>query len=110
MSILYISLTRFDISNQLLTQANIGMNSSDFLIVDNQVDQQTLFSSHHPSTDNDLDYHQLKQLTLQLWRDKQQLLGNLLPSNADLYQIIHADHPLGIDAFFQVCLLSPLFF
>ena len=37
-------------------------------------------------------------------------MGNSLPSNADLYQIMRHDHPLGIDAFVsQACKLSPRF-
>jgi len=63
------------------------------------VDQQTLFSSS-TSPDSDTQYHQLKQATLQLWIDQHQQLDNPLPFNADLYQIMRADHPLGIDAFF----------
>ena len=35
-------------------------------------------------------------------------MGNTLPSNADLYQIMRHDHPLGIDTFVsQACQLSP---
>ena len=66
-----------------------------------------LFSSS-TFPDSDIQYHQLKQQTLQLWQDKHQQLDNPLPSNADLYQIMRTDHPLGIDAFVsQACQLSP---
>ena len=67
--------------------------------------QEPLFSSQTTSSNN----KQLKLQTLQLhWQDQQQKLGNLLPPNADLYQIMRQDHPLGIDAFVsQACQLSP---
>jgi len=71
-------------------------------------DQQTLFSFQTNLSNSDQHYQQLKLLTLQLWQDQQQKLGNPLPSNADLYQIMRQDHPLGIDAFAsQACQLSP---
>ena len=71
--------------------------------------QEPLFSSQTTSSNNSLDYQQLKLQTLQpRWQDQQQKLGNPLPSNADLYQIMRQDHPLGIDAFVsQACQLSP---
>ncbi|MBP98097.1 hypothetical protein CMK18_19270 [Candidatus Poribacteria bacterium] len=70
--------------------------------------QEPLFSSQTDLSHQDQDYHQLKLLTLQLWQDQQQKLGNPLPSNADFYQIMRHDHPLGIDAFVsQACQLSP---
>ena len=67
--------------------------------------QEPFFSSQTTSSNN----KQLKLQTLQLhWQDQQQKLGNLLPPNADLYQIMRQDHPLGIDAFVsQACKLSP---
>ena len=66
------------------------------------------FSSQTDSIHLDQDYQQLKLQTLQLWQDQHQKLGNPLPSNADLYQIMRHDHPLGIDAFVsQACQLSP---
>ena len=62
--------------------------------------QEPLFSSQTTSSNNNLDYQQLKLQTLQpRWQNQQQKLGNPLPSNADLYQIMQQDHPLGIDAF-----------
>ena len=68
----------------------------------------SFFSSQTDSSHSHQDYQQLKLLTLQLWQDQQQKLGNPLPSNADLYQIMRQDHPLGIDAFVsQACPLSP---
>ena len=71
--------------------------------------QEPLFSSQTTSSNNSLDYQQLKLQTLQpRWQDQQQKLGNPIPSNADLYQIMRQDHPLGIDAFVsQACQLSP---
>ena len=66
----------------------------------------SFFSFQTDSDNHHLDYHQLKLQTLQFWQD--QKLGNPLPSNADLYQIMRQDHPLGIDAFVsQACQLSP---
>ena len=68
----------------------------------------SFFSSQTDSSHSHQDYQQLKLLPLQLWQDQQQKLGNPLPSNADLYQIMRQDHPLGIDAFVsQACHLSP---
>ena len=68
----------------------------------------SFFSSQTDSSHSHQDYQQLKLLPLQLWQDQQQKLGNPLPSNADLYQIMRQDHPLGIDAFVsQACQLSP---
>ena len=47
--------------------------------------QEPFFSSQTTSSNN----KQLKLQTLQLrWQDQQQKLGNLLPPNADLYQIM----------------------
>ena len=90
---------------------NINRNSltetpSSYTNTSNQ--QHTLFSSQTGSNHSDQDYQQLKLQTLQLWQDQQQILGNPLPSNADLYQIMRQEHPLGIDAFVsQACQLSP---
>ena len=59
-------------------------------------------------SNSDQDCQQLKIQTLQLWQDQHQQLGNPLPSNADLYQIMQQNYPLGIDAFvFQTCQLRP---
>ena len=66
--------------------------------------QHSLFSSQTDSNHSGQDYQQLKLQTLQLWQDQHQKLGNPLPSNADLYQIMRHDHPIGIDAFVsQAC-------
>ena len=40
------------------------------------------------SNHSDLDCQQLKLITLQLWQDQQAKLGNPLPFNANLYQIM----------------------
>ena len=70
-----------------------------------QKSAQLEFHSSSSETDN---YDPLKLQTLELWCHQQQKLGNTPPSGGDRYQIMRADHPLGIDAFVAEAMrLSP---
>jgi len=58
------------------------------------VDEQPLFSSS-TSADSDSQYHQLKQATLQLWKDKHQKLDNPCPPTLTFIKLCEPTIPLA---------------